>query len=64
MKAEFKEDLLEEGVQTLYEEFGPAKTIKFFQLVGIQNGDTLKEIEELTQKLSKEEALRLVRKAE
>ncbi len=63
MKAEQKENLMEEGVNQLYKEFGPVKTIKFFQLVGISRGDTLKEIEEITKKLSKKEALDLVKKA-
>lgn len=63
MKAEQKENLIEEGINQLYKEFGPVKTIKFFQLVGISRGDTLKEIEEITEKLSKKEALDLVKKA-
>ncbi len=62
MKLTTEEKLIEEGFQTLYHEFGPAKTIKFFQLVGVSRGDTLKEIEEVTEKLSRDEALKLVRK--
>ena len=63
MKTEQKENLMEEGINQLYKEFGPVKTIRFFQLVGISRGDTLKEIEEITKKLSKKEALDLVKKA-
>lgn len=62
MKTIYNKDLVKEGVQTLYEEFGPLKTIKFFQLIGIQKGDTLKEIEEITKNLNKKEALKLVNK--
>ncbi len=58
-----KEDLLKEGVEALYEEFGPIKTIKFLQMVGLQKGDTLKEIETITQNLSKQQALKIVKKA-
>ncbi len=36
---------------TLYKEFGPAKTVKFFQIVGVHRDDTLKEIEGITEKL-------------
>jgi hypothetical protein len=39
---------------------GAIKTIKFFQLVGVTRGDTLKEIEEKTERMSKEEVLRLI----
>lgn len=53
--------LIEEGIHLLYEELGPEKTIKFFQLVGVPKGDTLKEIEEITEKMSKEEALNFVK---
>ncbi len=63
MKTEIRKDLVEEGVEMLYKEFGPAKTIKFFQIVGVHRGDTLKEIEGITEKLSREEALALVKKA-
>jgi len=38
------------------------KTIKFFQLAGVTRGDSLKEIEEKTERMSKEEALKLIRK--
>jgi hypothetical protein len=55
--------LVKEGVHAVYDELGPEKTIKFFQIVGIPRGDTLKEIEAITQKLSRKEALSLVKKA-
>ncbi len=61
MKKELKENLVKRGVQTLYREFGPVKTVKFFQLVGINKGDTLREIEEITKKMTKKEALAFVR---
>ncbi len=63
MKMSVTENLVEEGVHVLYDEFGAARTIKFFQLLGIPKGDTLKEIEEITEKLSREEAIILVKKA-
>jgi len=62
MKNELKDRLVEEGIHTLYQEFGPMKTIKFFQMVGVSRGDTLKEIEEITKKFSKKQALDLVKK--
>jgi len=56
-----EQEIIKEGVHVLYDELGPEKTVKFFQLVGVPRGDTLKEIEEITEKLSKEEALKLVK---
>ena len=60
MKTELAEDIFEEGIETLYEKLGPIKAIKFFQLVGVTRGDTLKEIEGKTEKMSKEEVLKLI----
>ena len=60
MKAELAEDIFEEGIEALYEKLGAIKAIKFFQLVGVTRGDTLKEIEEKTEKMSKEEVLKLI----
>lgn len=57
------QDLVKQGVEILYEKFGPAKTIKFFQLLGLGRGDTLDEIESITAKLSREQALDLVKRA-
>ena len=63
MNAEVKKNLVREGVFALYRELGPAKTIKFFQIVGLHRGDTLKEIEEITKKMSREEAIKFVKKS-
>ena len=60
MKTELAEDIFEEGIEALYEKLGAIKTIKFFQLAGVTRGDTLKEIEEKTEKMSKEEVLKLI----
>lgn len=60
MKTELAEGIFEEGIEALYEKLGAIKTIKFFQLAGVTRGDTLKEIEEKTEKMSKEEVLKLI----
>ena len=62
MKTINREKLVEEGIRTLYKEFGPAKTIKFFQSIGINRGDTLNEIENKTKEMSKKEAIEFVKK--
>jgi len=63
MKINSKVSLLEKGVRILFKGLGPAKTIEFFQEMGINKGDSLKEIEIITEKLSKKEVLYGIRKA-
>lgn len=53
--------VLTKGIEVLFKELGPVKTIEFFQVLGINNGDSLKEIESITGKLSKEEVLHGIR---
>ena len=57
-----KKNVLREGIKVLFKELGHVKTIEFFQLLGINKGNTLKEIESITEKLSKEEVLYGIRK--
>ena len=58
-----KKNVLTEGIEVLFKELGSAKTIEFFQLLGINKGDSLKEIKSITEKLSKEEVLYGIKKA-
>lgn len=57
------DEIVRRGVKILYEEFGPGETIRFFQALGLNRGNTLEEIEALTSKMSRKQALELVRKA-
>ena len=57
------DEILEKGMKILYKELGPVNAIKFLQALGINKGDSVKEIESITEKLSKEEILEKVRKA-
>ena len=49
--------ILEKGMKILYKELGPVNAIKFLQALGINKGDSVKEIERITKKLSREEVL-------
>lgn len=49
--------LLEKGIAILYRELGPNETIKFLQNLGVNSGDSVKEIESITEKYSRKEAL-------
>ena len=54
--------LLERGISVLYKELGPIEAIKFLQKLGISKGDSVKEIESITEKFSRREALERLRK--
>ncbi|MDI6916899.1 MAG: hypothetical protein QMC80_03790 [Thermoplasmatales archaeon] len=62
MNPELVEDVIKEGVESLCSKLGVVKTVKFLQLIGVSRGDTVKEIEEKTGKMSKEEALQFIEK--
>ena len=55
--------LVEKGIATLFKELGPVATIEFFQRLGVRKGDSVKEIESITEKMSKEDIMRGIRKA-
>ena len=54
--------LLERGIAVLYKELGPNETIKFLQNLGVNRGDSVKEIESITEKYSRKEALDKLKK--
>ena len=57
------DNILRKGVKVLYKELGAVQTIEFFRLLGINKGDSLKEIESITKNMSKEEILSLIKKS-
>ncbi len=57
------EELVKRGIAAVFARLGLVDSIKFFQSIGIQRGDTLKEIEGITQSLTRKEALELVKNA-
>lgn len=54
--------LLERGIAVLYKELGPVEAIKFLQKLGVSKGNSVKEIESITEKFSREEALERLKK--
>lgn len=54
---------MEKGIAVLYKELGAVQTIRFLQSIGINRGDSLKEIESITEKFSRKEALERLKKA-
>ena len=54
--------LIEEGVEAVFKKLGPVKAIKFFQSMGINKGDSVKEIESITEKMTREEVIELMEK--
>lgn len=54
--------LLERGISVLYKELGPVEAVRFLQKLGVSKGDSVKEIESITEKFSRKEALERIRK--
>lgn len=63
MESEMHHPLVEKGIATLFKELGPVATIEFFQRLGINRGDSVKEIESITEKMSKEEIMKGIKKS-
>ena len=63
MSSNLQTTLLERGISVLYKELGSVKTIEFFQKLGINKGDSVKEIESLTERMSKEEIMKGIKKS-
>ncbi|MFH0773921.1 MAG: hypothetical protein V2A53_00290 [bacterium] len=62
MNAMIAEEILEEGVETLYENLGPIKAIKFFQMIGLNKGNSVAELEQKTEAMSRKEVIELIKK--
>lgn len=62
MNSIIAKEILEEGIDILYETLGPIKAVKFFQIIGKPKGDSIAELEQKTESMSKEEVLGLVEK--
>ena len=64
MNTKIANEIMEEGIRILYTKLGATKTLKFFQLIGVNQGDSVKELEEKTKKLSREEVISLIKHAQ
>lgn len=53
---------MEKGLTALYKELGVVQTIKFLQSIGINRGDSLKEIESITEKMTKEQVIEMIKR--
>ena len=64
MKTKLKTSMIEEGVEAVFKKLGTSKAIKFFQSMGISKGDSVKEIESVTEKMTKEQVIEMIKKVE
>ena len=62
MKSKSESSVIEKGIKTLLKELGPVKTIEFFQALGLNKGNSLREIESITEKLGKEDVFKALKK--
>ena len=62
METRLEVSLIEEGVEAVFRKLGPSKAIKFFQSMGFSKGDSLKEIESMTERMTKEQVIEMLRK--
>lgn len=60
MKETLADEILKEGIAVLYKQLGALKTLKFLQLLGTAKGDSVKEIEAQTEKMTPDEVLNLI----
>lgn len=60
MKGALAEEILREGIELLFERLGAVKATKFLQLVSVSKGDTVQEIETQTEKMTKDEVLKMI----
>ena len=63
MKETLAEEILKEGIETLYSKLGTLKTLKFLQLIGASKGDSVEEIETKTEQMSDKESRILINNA-
>ena len=55
MNTKIAHEIIDEGIEILNKKLGTVKTTKFFQLIGIGHGDSVKELREKTEKLSRKQ---------
>lgn len=63
METRLETSTIEEGVGVIFKKLGPSKAIKFFQSMGLGKGDSVKEIESITEKMSKEQVIEMIKRA-
>ena len=62
METKMNDPVLEEGIAILFKKMGPVKAIEFFQKMGLNNGDSVKELESFSEKKSKEVVMEGIRR--
>ena len=62
METKLEQSMIEDGVEAVFKRLGPSKAVKFFQSMGLNKGDSVKEIESITEKMSKEQVIDMIKK--
>ena len=61
MEARQETSMIEEGVEAVFKKLGPGRAIKFFQNMGMSRGDSVKEIESVTEKMTKGQVIEMLK---
>ena len=62
METKMQYDVLKEGISVIFKELGPIKAIEFFQKLGLNRGDSVKELRAIRERRSKKDILDRIRK--
>ncbi|OGC08701.1 hypothetical protein A2230_05785 [candidate division WOR-1 bacterium RIFOXYA2_FULL_36_21] len=62
MSYNFRDEVVEEGLNILYKNLGAVKATKFLQILTIPKSDSVKDIEGITEGMNKETVLSLIAK--
>ncbi len=64
MNTKIANEIVDEGIKILYTRLGATKTLKFFQLIGLSQGDSVSELAERTKNLTHKDIAVLVKQAQ
>ncbi|MBI1935883.1 hypothetical protein HYS31_05570 [Candidatus Woesearchaeota archaeon] len=63
MATSMESSMIEEGVEAVFKKLGPGRAIKFFQSMVIERGDSVNEIESMTERMTKEQVIKMLKSA-
>ena len=62
METRLEISMIGDGVEAVFKKLGPSKAMKFFQSMGLSKGDSIKEIESVTEKMTKGQVIEMIKR--